>query len=179
MKKSILIATSSILMLACDSPKAKSGEASIEKAGKDTTTHTDTAVQETPAGVIEFKELVSGTESSVIKPSNLLINSQAQYDSLWKAALSKSGFEQPKVDFANSNVIAVFQGQVNTGGHSMVITSIQATGDGYSVSADHRSPGKSCMSTQAVEHPFYLGVVTPAMAGKVSFNISKKEVECE
>ena len=111
----------------------------------------------------------------------MVINNQQQLDSLWSKAFK--GDDQPEkraVDFSKSSVVAIFLGTVNTGGHSAVITSIKpnSTG-GFVVAADHQHPGKSCITTMAVEFPYYIAVTDAVLNGKTDFIITKKEVECE
>jgi hypothetical protein len=40
-------------------------------------------------------------------------------------------------------------------------------------------PGKSCITSTAIEYPFYIALTDPAIKGAPSFTISKKEYECE
>lgn len=130
---------------------------------------------------LTWKEFSSGNDCSIEKPMTVVITSQQQLDALWSKAFN--GDSKPvkrAVDFSKSSVVAIFQGTVNTGGHSVVITSIKNNEAGrYIVDGVHKLPGKGCMSSMAIEYPYYIAVVSPAINEKTAFTIKKKETACE
>lgn len=130
---------------------------------------------------LTWKEFSSGNDCSIEKPMTVVITSQQQLDALWSKAFN--GDSKPvkrAVDFSKSSVVAIFQGTVNTGGHSVVITSIKNNeAGGFTVEAVHKLPGKGCITSMSIEFPYYIAVVSPAINEKTAFTIKKKETGCE
>jgi len=172
MKMINLIMVGLIVFLSCANP-TKETTSSTEKG--------NTSSPDTTETQLTWSELFSGNECSIKQPENLVITSQKQFDSLLSKAFK--GDMQPKksaIDFSKNSVIALFLGTVNSGGHSIGITSIKhSVSNGYNVEAEHKLPGKSCISSTAIEFPYYIALTETAISGKTNFTIKKKEVECE
>lgn len=182
MKMIPLLSAGMFILLSCDTATKGSSTSGADtatvKETKDIPVTNNNAATPTE---LTWKELSSGRESSIEKPMTVVITSQQEMDALWSKAF-KGDWKPEKraVDFSKSSVIAIFLGTVNTGGHSVVINSLKGTAaDGYKVEAEHRLPGKSCMSSMAVEYPYYIAVTEPAISTKTEFVVKKKEVECE
>jgi hypothetical protein len=181
MKMNLLLTAGLIAFFSCDSNSNASST-----SAEDTATvkeNKDIPVTNNNATPVEltWKELSSGRESSIEKPMTVVITSQQEMDALWSKAFTGDWKpEKRAVDFSKSSIVAIFLGTVSTGGHSVVINSLKGgAAEGYKVEAEHRLPGKSCMSTTAVENPYYIAVTEPAISTNTAFTIKKKEVECE
>ncbi len=130
---------------------------------------------------MKWTKLISGDQCNMENPMNMLITSQAQFDSAWNRAFTMDmPPEKPVIDFTKNSVVALFLGTVNTGGHSIEITGIKANeGNRILITAEHKLPGKNCLSTQAIEFPYYLALINQAAPVKIDFSIIKKELDCQ
>jgi len=128
-----------------------------------------------------WKKLHEGSQCSKEEAANLLINSQAELDKVWSTAFVGDMMpDKPSVDFSKNSVVAVFLGMVNSGGHSIELKSIRAEeGQQYIIEVVHKLPGKSCLSTMAIEFPYFIALTDNKLGGTAKFAISKQEVECE
>lgn len=173
MKRAALILSIFIFAFSCDNNSKGSKPETDAQPPKDT-------VNMPAKDTIKWEELVSGRECSVEKPANLFIISNTQLDSLWSAAFKgEERPDKPVVDFSKSSVVALFTGTVKSGGHSIAVTSVQMNNGVIEITGEHKIPGKSCMSTTAVEFPYYLALTDRPLKGTPSFSIKTKEYECE
>jgi hypothetical protein len=182
MKMITLLSASLLTLLSCDNAtKGSSTPAADTATVKETKETPMTNNNDAAPTELTWKELSSGRESSIEQPLTVVITSQQEMDALWSKAFKGDWKpEKRSVDFSKSSIVAIFLGTVSTGGHSVLINSLKGNAaDGYKVEAEHRLPGKSCMSTTAVENPYYMAVTEPAISTKTEFIIKKKEVECE
>ncbi len=185
MKKIVVTMVAWMLLMSCtNSTKESKTSGDTTNVSKDTTTTPpdQTNTSNNNANMpITWKEFMSGNDCNEKQARNLVITSQEQLDALLSKAFSKDN--QPVrtgIDFTKNSVIAIFLGTVNTGGHSVVITSIESDGsNGYKIGAEHKLPGKSCITSQAVEYPYYLAITDAPLTGKTEFSVKNKEVECE
>lgn len=130
---------------------------------------------------IECTNLFSGTQSSMENQSMVLITNQKDLDDLWiKAFANDIAPEKPKVDFSKNSLVALFLGMVNKGGHSIELKSISTASDKtYKIEVQHSKPGQSCMSTMAIEYPYYLCLTNTVLTKTAEFRITEKEIECD
>ena len=130
---------------------------------------------------IKWSKLLSGSQCSMESPMNAVITSQEELDALWaKAFMMDMPPEKLQIDFTKNSVILLFLGVVNKGGHSVEITAIKTSMDkGVQIEAEHKLPGKNCMSTMAIEYPYYIALTDNVIAGKNEITATKKEVDCE
>lgn len=179
MKKTTVIVAALLVLLSCDNTTKGNSTPADSTAVKDSKEMK--IIKDNNNMQLTWKELLSGNQCSIEKPVNIVITNQAQFDSLWSKAFNKAmPQEKPAVDFSKYSVIAIFLGTVSSGGHSAVITSIKHNGaDGYKVEAEHKLPGKSCISTTAIEFPYYFALTNTVISEKTEFTVIKKEVECE
>lgn len=172
MKNTAIALSVLFITFSCDNNSKGSKQDTETKTSKDSVTMTNTSVK--------WQELSSGRECTIETPVNLVISDSRQLDSLWAKAFS--GYDEPAkpvVDFSKNAVIALFLGAVKSGGHSIAITALQMDNAGVKIGAEHKLPGKSCITSTAIEYPFYIALTDPAIKGAPSFTISKKEYECE
>lgn len=173
MKRATFILSIFIFSFSCDNDNKGSKTDTDTKPPKDT-------VNMPAINTIKWQELISGRECSVEKPANLFITSNSQLDSLWSAAFKgEERPDKPVVDFSKHSVVALFTGTVKSGGHSIAVTSIQMNNAAIEITGEHKIPGKSCITTTAIEFPYYLALTDQALKGTTSFSIKTKEYECE
>ena len=105
------------------------------------------------AVAVPFTELRHGTQSSVSERVNYLIDTQAEFDRLWKV-MGATG-EKPPVDFTTHSVIASFSGKKPTGGYAISIAKVEDT-DVRMVTVTVAKPGGGCMTAQSITAPYVL-----------------------
>jgi len=130
---------------------------------------------------IKWEKLMDGTQCSMETASNLVVSGQEQLDELWSKAFSGDMMpEKPTIDFSQKTMIALFLGMVNTGGHSIEMKAISKNGSGnFVIEAEHKSPGKSCVTSQAIEYPYYIAIADGKVSEKAEIKVSTREEECE
>jgi len=130
---------------------------------------------------VKWSKLISGEQSRMENRSMLVINNQTKFDELWAIAFHEGmAPAKPKVDFSKNTVIALFLGEMNSGGHSIEPLSIRSsTGGGYVVAVRHNKPGQNCLRTMAIEYPYFFGLTNKEISDKVDFKISERETKCE
>ena len=109
------------------------------------------STQEAP---VSFTVLAQGTNASIPERKNFKIEDRAQLEQVWALAYGQTVTALPNVDFETENVLAVFGGQKNSGGHSVAVKEIVDTGDTRRITLTHTAPGSSCITTQSLTSPF-------------------------
>lgn len=115
----------------------------------------------TSAAAAEKEMRFRGTYSGVEKAGERVIEDAETWEKVWKqvhATVSPKP-KLPAVDFEKQVVLAVFQGQQSTGGHSIRIVSVKEAGDVTRVTVERRSPGPGAITTQALTQPYDMLVV--------------------
>lgn len=88
--------------------------------------------------------------------SYLVINSQESLNNLFKELYIE---DFKSVDFAKNNVVALFLGEKNTGGHGIEIESLRTENDTTFIKVKKIKPEPGSMVTQAFTNPYYLAVI--------------------
>jgi hypothetical protein len=125
---------------------------------------------------VTFRTVAKGTgESSVERRVAFTFKEQRRWNDFWKRV--EPDRTRPRVDFSKHMLIAVTQGRKPSGGHSIRITRIDRTGDGWLVHVTERSPGRGCFVTHVVTRPYH--VVRVARTGEdVSFDYRRVKRNC-
>jgi hypothetical protein len=123
----------------------------------------------------EFSLVSLGSSSSVSRPKEMLIRSEAELDSLLPLIphLAIDG-----VDFSKEMLIAVFRGRCSSGGNRVYIESLSESGRRLIARTVYESPGRGCMTTKALTYPFAL-YRTERTELKVSFTVTRIRRDCE
>jgi hypothetical protein len=119
---------------------------------------------------IAFTSVHRGTQSRIEEPREVTIRTAAEWQTLWN---EHAPSERPRVDFTKDMVVGVFLGTRPTGGYSVEIVSVEATGEGIVVSYRETQPARDAMLTQALTSPVHL-VRIPLQKGPVRFVRAKK-----
>ncbi len=106
---------------------------------------------------ISFQTIDKGILSGIQKKSNYIINNNKEFSELWNNInnykIPKS--EVPKIDFEKEIVIAVFQGQKNTGGYDIEITNIMENNK-INVYIKETEPKPNNFVIQALTSPYHI-----------------------
>lgn len=105
------------------------------------------------AVTVPFKELARGSQSKVETSVNYLITSTSEFEKLWQMVDAKG--KAPVVDFTKDSVVAVFAGQVMTGGYSISVSKV-TDAEERTVTITLTSPGSNCIVTQSTNEPYQI-----------------------
>ncbi len=144
------------------------------------TTNNNVIVKETTQEEVVFIELVKGTNSGFEEPLQQVITNQDELTKTWEQVYLNY-FDKPKpprVDFNENQVILIAMGMKTSGGYDTQIRSINLSNENYTVEVIETSPGKGCMTTEAITYPFQL-VQIKKPKGKTTFNITQKVIDCK
>ncbi len=120
---------------------------------------------------VPFTTLDRGALSAIEQPRQVVVRSQGEWDTLWKA--HAPGRPEPKVDFTRQMVVGVFAGTRPTAGYDVTITGIRVEGDGLTVACTMSEPGKDMLVAQVITAPYHL-VTTERREGSVRFETSRR-----
>lgn len=126
----------------------------------------------------EARELVlvsSGSSSSVSRPKEMLIRSEAELGSL-TALIPHLAIDG--VDFSKDMLIAVFRGRCSSGGNRVYIEALSQDGRRLIARTIYESLGRGCITTKALTYPFAL-YRTERTELKVSFTVTRIRRDCE
>lgn len=205
MKKLFVITAAMILMASCNNSKKETSKQEIAdtsqtvtntankiderpqqttdtsgKANDDTKTE-DNTVKPGTGTAMKWTKLGSGTQSNMKERTVVLISNKAKFDELWKLAFANNiAPQKPQVDFTKNSVVAVFLGEVTSGGHSIELLSIRPlTGGEFEISVQHTKPGTGCITTSVMSYPYFFAFTNEPISGKPNLKISTKETKCE
>lgn len=119
---------------------------------------------------VAFEDLARGQYAAVDEPAYLVIGNSEDFAELWHHMHQGQSAEPPlpTVDFSRRMVLAVFQGQRPSGGHSIIVEDVVRRGDHLRVTVSKTVPSENDMVTMALTSPYHLVVVNlPAAATRV------------
>jgi hypothetical protein len=160
-----------------NSKNSSQGSEASDKAGSD---NGDNAPGN--ATSLTWTKLHAGSQSKMDKRSMFVINNKTKFDELWSIAFQQGMAPgKPNIDFSKNSVLVLFLGQVNSGGHSIEPLSIRSLGNdpGYIVTVRHNKPGTNCVTTSAIEYPYYFALTDKIKSEKQEFKVSEGERKCE
>lgn len=130
---------------------------------------------------LKWQILVTNRQCAMTEAYQKVVFTPKEFDASWdKISLNMDLFaDKPIIDFDKKMVLFIAFGEINNGGHDLEINSIKEEGEVYKVNITHTVPGKNCMSSMAIEFPFWVFAVDKGKASKADFGISKKEKDCE
>ena len=137
--------------------------------------------KEIPNTIIKFEEIGKGPASGIFDRKQVVIRSENDLKSQFKE-INSIFFPEPEtplVDFSKYIVIGVFMGEKNNGGYSIKVDKISYDDDGnVKVSVIETSPGRNCVTTDAITHPYQL-VKIPKTDAKVVFEVKQEVFNCK
>ena len=103
-----------------------------------------------------FTTLYSSNYNGRDTASNLIIKNQADLNALFASVNSE---EQPKVDFSNNQVVALFLGLKNSGGYSIAIDRVEEEAGKLIVYKKVENPKAGENATMALTNPLVIAVI--------------------
>jgi len=118
-----------------------------------------------------FSVLAEGQDSgSVTRRTNFRIQTEEEFEELWRMVYGSSGPARPPIDFNKREVLAVFDGTHSTGGYDVDVTDIKDDNGRRFIRIRRTSPGDECVVTHAITSPFEIVSVE-----KSNLSITKEE----
>jgi hypothetical protein len=205
MKKLFVIAAVMFLMVSCNNSKKETTEQEIADTSqtgtntpnkiderpenttdtsgkaKDDTKTEDNTVKPGTGTALKWTKLGAGTQSNMKERTVVLISNKAKFDELWKLAFANNiAPQKPQVDFTKNSVVAVFLGEVTSGGHSIELLSVRPlTGGEFEISVQHTKPGTGCFTTSVMEYPYFFAITNEPISGKPNLKLSTQVKKCE
>ena len=160
-------------------------EEKVENTVKDTTetgassggeSDEETTIEDQPAPKpapkegtpVNFQTVDQGAYSSKFSSARFAVHNEDDWKLLWKSAFkNKQGTTAPILDFSKYTLIAVFQGEKNTGGYAIEIVDIQES-DILTIKVKEAVPAPGAIVTQAITSPYHI-VSIPASEKVVVF----------
>src|SRR5262245_4048172 len=124
----------------------------------DTLPLTSVAVAQANVRTIPLQNLLKGYSSGVREPLKIVIQTQDQWNSLWKRHSSVLAISSPapQVDFATEMVAVIFLGEKSTGGYDVEITKAERNDSTLYLYYRERSPSWGGLVTQALTQPYHV-----------------------
>jgi hypothetical protein len=120
---------------------------------------------------IQMKTVFKDADLQQNQPQNLVIKSADE----WKSKLGKDA--PSTINFDDSMVIAVFDGQKSSGGSDIEIKKIVDHDNNIEVDVEETTPGSSCITTSVIDYPSHI-VTIPQSDKSVSFKMTETTKEC-
>jgi hypothetical protein len=111
---------------------------------------------------IAFEEIDQGFYCGLTARITYVISENESWSELWTNMhnICSSVPNLPLANFTTDLIIAVFQGELATGGYMTTITKIVRTINRYLVYVDEIHPGPNCGTTQALTQPYHIVRIT-------------------
>lgn len=135
----------------------------------------ETVVQEK----LEFTTIDRGYRSGHTNPGYYVIQDNETWTDVWNQHVQfmLDPSPPPSVDFSKHTIVAVFMGEVSTGGYAINVYDIVDTGSSISVKIEKTAPGPKCIVTQALTQPYH--IVQIAKTDKpIFFDTVTRTIEC-
>jgi hypothetical protein len=107
---------------------------------------------------ISFQTVAKGSRSGVREPLQMVIRSQAEWDTLWKrhVSIETNLPPAPAIDFNKEIVIAVFLGEKPTGGYDVEIIRAEQRDGALVIHYREKSPPSAGIVIQSLTQPFHI-----------------------
>lgn len=128
----------------------------------------------------DYVVLEKGFQCAIKVEKHQLITAKEDFENVWKENFSLS-FQVPvipEIDFSKKMVIAAWMGEKNTGGFEIDLQSINIDKEIMVITIKQIQPGKTCITTMAIEHPFIFAVTDKYPVEKTKIQIINKVKEC-
>lgn len=135
----------------------------------------ETVVQEE----LGFTTISVGSRSGHTSQANYVVQDSQAWVDLWNQHMlfMVEPMPLPEVDFSENMIVAVFMGEVSTGGYALRIYDIVETESSVVVKMERTEPGPTCIVPQVLTQPYH--IVQIAKTDKpVTFHVTTKILEC-
>lgn len=131
------------------------------------------------ADTICFLRVLKVFQSSHADAENLVINDNAQWQSLWQTLFANRSEKPPlpEIDFTHRTIVAVFQGTQSSSGYEISIEEIVETENSLEITVKAFAPGRKCGVVGILTRPFDI-VEIDKTEKQVVFHIKQKVRNC-
>jgi len=107
---------------------------------------------------VEFVTVDTGYSSGHISPAYYVIQEAETWAGVWNQHVQfmLDPMPPPPIDFSEHTIIAVFMGEVSTGGYAIRVLDIVDAGSSIIVNVEKTEPGPGSVVTQALTQPFHM-----------------------
>jgi len=107
---------------------------------------------------VEFVTIDSGYSSGHTSPAYYVIQDTETWAGVWNQHVQfmLDPMPTPPIDFSTYTIVAVFMGEVSTGGYAIRVYDIVDAGPSIIVKVEKTEPGLGCIVTQAFTQPFHM-----------------------
>lgn len=125
-------------------------------------------------------EIQSGDNGGYKTKTNLVISTQKEFLKIWEQAFANYMNKEsaPEVDFKKNIILLVALGEKTSGGYTIKVNSVIESEDNTIVNILNTSPGKGCMTTEALTYPYQI-VQIEKPNNTVKFSEMEKVIDCE
>jgi hypothetical protein len=129
--------------------------------------------------LLEITTLNQGQFSQVHVASQEAIVDEVRWREVWKMvnAHQLTPYPLPEIDFTLNSVLAVFMGNMPTGGYSVFVRMAYVVENQVMVHTDYIRPAHHCLVPQVLTAPFHL-VKIPVPNAQVLFEKEQLEASC-
>lgn len=125
-----------------------------------------------------FTRLASRSTSGFTEPLELVVRGAVELAAAWKTLnQGLPGNPPPEIDFGRSIVVVIALGERSTGGYAVHVESVERTGGALVIRYAATSPGRECMTTQALSAPVEV-IRVDHTAGTVRFERAEAVRPC-
>ncbi len=129
---------------------------------------------------LNWSVLKAGSMGSSEQTRTVVVKSKEEWLKEW--AENSRRFEPmppaPEVDFSKYWVIAYHLGTRSNGGYSVNVKDIQAQNGEILVSIVENAPGRNCMNTEVITHPFVYVQISHFKESKLNYKAEKEVKDC-
>jgi len=126
-----------------------------------------------PQGAMSKSLDLSGAYSNIRSARQEVVRDAKRLAAFWREhAGDSTGMPIPVVDFAKSDVVAVFAGAKPTGGYRVSIDRVKRVGKAAVIEATIHKPGPGAITTQAFTFAFAMKSV-PKLPAQVRFKVTE------
>ena len=110
---------------------------------------------------LEFSTLHKGFYCTQNKREDNIIKDSKALEAFWNKTFAKEFpiRDLPRIDFSKQMLIACFNGEFNSGGHSIEITKITKSKRSIQINVDITRPGMKCATSAAFTQPYHIILV--------------------
>ena len=126
---------------------------------------------------VNFHTIARGSNSGFQTASQMVINNPEEWADVWQQQVSDiiPPPPVPKVDFTDTQVVAVFMGEKRTGGYSVEILTVETKSfleddqTSLVITFAYRQPQPGDIVQEVITHPYHIITIPQLAANKVQF----------
>lgn len=134
-------------------------------------TEEDDSATETNSSV-PVKTIEQGSNSEITSERHVVVRDQTAWRDLWREHRNNTTAQPPDVNFDETTVLGVFEGESPNTCHAANVTDVVTSGDDATAHVVYRS-GEGMACGMQVTHPYHL-VQVPRLDGDVTFDVEER-----